>query len=141
MVKQRSKLYDHAVWHCHSKAIIRCKEAYLRSLSDIVSTTNKVSSIFESFSVVDLLTVLQMPLLIIPSNSALKTYRFAYTSFIVGRKPHDSRINRLKKYLPIINNLMSVKLSDVILVNLAQRALKSVKFRWKFEKGCDPFRD
>ncbi|KAK0727826.1 hypothetical protein B0T26DRAFT_748124 [Lasiosphaeria miniovina] len=63
-------------------------------------------------SVFYLPAVLQLPTLII----------------LIGQKSYDSRISGLKEYLPIVSSFMGAKGSDVLLLNLAEGALKDANW-------------
>ncbi|KAI1129070.1 putative amidase [Nemania abortiva] len=85
--------------------------------------TNKLPSVVGSFSVFYLPAVLQLPTLIIP----------------IGQKPYDSRISGQKEYLPIVSSFMGAKGSDVMLINLADAALKSAKWPTEVKTGREAF--
>ncbi|KAK3395311.1 putative amidase [Podospora didyma] len=73
--------------------------------------TNKLPSIVGSFSVFYLPAVLQLPTLMVP----------------IGLKPYGSRISGRKEYLPIVSSFMGARCNDVVVLNLAEAALKSAK--------------
>ncbi|CAD6441551.1 2b413a13-dc52-4ba4-a058-9d09563205e3 [Sclerotinia trifoliorum] len=85
--------------------------------------TNKLPSIFGSFSVFYLPGVLQLPQLIIP----------------VGQKPYNSRISGLKEYMPIVSSFMGAKDSDVMLINLAEAVLKNAEWPTEVQTGREAF--
>ncbi|KAK0716702.1 putative amidase [Apiosordaria backusii] len=84
---------------------------------------NKLPSIVGSFSVFYLPAVLQLPLLIVP----------------IGQKPYDSRISGMKEHLPIVSSFMGAKGSDVMLLNLAEAALKSANWPTEVKTGRKTF--
>ncbi|KAI0856904.1 putative amidase [Xylaria cubensis] len=84
---------------------------------------NKLPNIVGSFSVFYLPAVLQLPTLIIP----------------IGQKPYDSRISGREEYLPIVSSFMGAKGSDVMLINLAEAALRSGKWPTEVKTGREAF--
>ncbi|KAK4213124.1 amidase signature domain protein [Rhypophila decipiens] len=84
---------------------------------------NKLPSIVGSFSVYDLPPVLQFPALVVP----------------IGQKPYESRISGRKEYLPIVSTLMGAKGSDVLLLNLAEAALKKANWPTQVKTGREAF--
>ncbi|EGX95643.1 amidase, putative [Cordyceps militaris CM01] len=84
---------------------------------------NKLPSIVGSFSVFYLPAVLQLPTLIIP----------------IGQKPYSSRISGLEEHLPIVSSFMGAKGSDLMLINLAEAALKSAKWPTEVQTGRETF--
>ncbi|KAJ3493191.1 hypothetical protein NLG97_g4888 [Lecanicillium saksenae] len=74
--------------------------------------SNNLPSIVGSFSVFYLPAVLQLPTLIIP----------------IGQKPYNSRISGLEEHLPIFSSFMGAKGTDLMLINLAEAALKCAKW-------------
>ncbi|CAG8981416.1 hypothetical protein HYALB_00013919 [Hymenoscyphus albidus] len=84
---------------------------------------NKLPSIVGSFSVFYLPAVLQTPLLII----------------LIGQKPYNSRISGSKEYMPIVGSFMGAKGSDVMLINLADSALRSANWPTQVKKGRQAF--
>lgn len=60
-------------------------------------------------------------------------------SFIVGQKPYDSRISGLQEYMPIVGSFMGAKGSDVMLINLAEAALKRANWPTAVKTGREAF--
>ncbi|KAI0199400.1 putative amidase [Astrocystis sublimbata] len=70
---------------------------------------------------------------------------------VIGQKPHDSRVSGREEYLPIVSSLMGARNSDVMLINLAEAALRSAGWpttvmtgREAFERGdnvCNVLRE
>ncbi|KAM3518755.1 hypothetical protein MY4038_010009 [Beauveria bassiana] len=85
--------------------------------------SNKLPSIVGSFSVFYLPAVLQLPTLIIP----------------IGQKPYRSRISGLEEHLPIVSSFIGANRSDLMLINLAEAALKSANWPIEVQTGRDTF--
>ncbi|KAM3470611.1 hypothetical protein MY8738_009692 [Beauveria namnaoensis] len=49
----------------------------------------------------------------------------------IGQKTYKSRIGGFKEHPPIVRSFMGAKRSDLVLINLAEAALKSAKWPTK----------